>query len=1065
MVSVRGKSAGQARSSRPRVRAAWTAAALLLVTAGLARSQPSPGPRASHSLASLPVAGGAAALARVAGVDVATPRGLVLLQVIRAVHESPTGADPARDRRIERFYAYLGDLSGFLRARRALPEGRMSASLAQSRESRRAVEDAARAVGGALDERGGVYRFRVRDDEDSTRRRQNLEEAGLDLSALAEAFNGGKAAALTVSVDEVPLPLDVGQWARLGLPLDAGPEGLLMAMLGDRRASLLYSGLMSLDAETRAYVGARSALAGELLKGARPAIFASLGRSIRVRAGAIDVPGGSKAVAAWEALLRQRTAEPDPFILELLDREGGRAVLLYDAIDHLDPARQAFVLALRMPDSGARADHLRALLAACAPSLAGWDPEVRPFRRVIDDPVHLLVATHVLPSGELPAPSGRRFWRAVLSGSDVPQDPERLLSGGEPDLGVDAAWLVQEICVASAARRQQMLRTWLLGQRVFAGVAPSALPEALVALRGYGRFPMLLLTLERLGAARPAAYAAAVRHAQQLSEIGDQEAAALALRQFQGALAILERVRFSRAVPTDAALRLLDALTSLPPGNDGDYQGRVGAWLDTQLLPALEPVSPGHAAMAGTSVSAEATLLAAMAGLSSGARLPTVEWEGLQYRVDVSMAEFARMVRIRRKQGGQSLDAVLAFGREPARMRDSLKAPADVAARVAALTSAADALASRPSTAATVDGTESDLRKAVNRAVKDLRAIKWPRDASKAARIAQPLQRTADALLAGVLVSLAYAPHLGDPDGPELLAGDPSTRHSFGFQERIEELRVTNPWQAPQRALGVEGGWHATGALLGLDIGLAALALRRLDTDGMPPPPGGNDIDRAAIASAVVLSNPFDASDADRDALADAVGRGRARLRGVEAHPAALPGLARTAGVSEWRREALPWAQVNEPGRVPDYFSLADLARIGEAEVAPGPTLDSWGAAWLDTEGCLCLRYPRPGIREVLAGRLGTALVAEQFVDLQIRIAEALAGLGLPARLARSVMALAAQDVLDTYQQAYIGDWTGLMTAVRGLPASRFVDYIAALTSGGPLVPDDQERTGDVRRR
>ena len=264
--------------------------------------------------------------------------------------------------------------------------------------------------------------------------------------------------------------------------------------------------------------------------------------------------------------------------------------------------------------------------------------------------------------------------------------------------------------------------------------------------------------------------------------------------------------------------------------------------------------------------------------------------------------------------------------------------------------------------------------------------------------------------------------------------------------------------------LGVEGGWHATGSLLGLDIGLAALALRRLDTDGMPPPPGGNDIDRAAIASAVVLTNPFDASDADRDALADAVGRGRARLRGVEAHPAALPGLARTAGVSEWWREALAWAQVNEPGRVPDYFSLADLARIGEAEVAPGPALDSWGAAWLDTEGCLCLRYPRPGVRDVLAGRMGTALVAEQFVDLQIRTAEALAGLGLPARLARSVMALAAQDVLDTYQQAYIDDWTGLMTAVRGLPASRFVDYVAALTSGGPLVPDDQERAVDVRR-
>ena len=135
-----------------------------------------------------------------------------------------------------------------------------------------------------------------------------------------------------------------------------------------------------------------------------------------------------------------------------------------------------------------------------------------------------------------------------------------------------------------------------------------------------------------------------------------------------------------------------------------------------------------------------------MAGVSSGASLPAVEWEGLQYRVDVGMAEFARMVRIRRKQGGHSLDAVLAFGREPARIRDSLKSSADVAARVAALTAAADALASRPSAAANVDETESDLRKAVTRAVKDLRAITSAKDVSKAARIAQPLQRNADAL-------------------------------------------------------------------------------------------------------------------------------------------------------------------------------------------------------------------------------------------------------------------------------------------------------------------------------
>ena len=768
-------------------------------TAGLARSQPSPGPRASGALASLPVAGGAAALARLAGVDIATPRGLVLLQVIRAVHESPAGADPARDRRIERLHAYLADLSGFLRARRALPDGRMSASLAQSRESRRAVEDAARAVGGELDEQGGVYRLRVRDDEDSTRRRQNLEEAGLDLSALAQAFNGGKAATLTVPVDDVPLPLDVGQWARLGLPLDAGPEGLLMAMLGDRRASLLYSGLMSLDAETRAYVGARPALAGQLLKGARPAIFASLGRSIRVRAGAIDVPGGSKAVAAWEALLRQRAADPEAFILELLDREGGRAALLYDAIDHLDPPRQAFALALRMPDSGARADRLRALLAACAPSLAGWDPEVRPFRRVIDDPVHLLVATHVLPSGDTAGALGPQvlargaveFGRPAGSGTAAERRrarPRRRRRLARARKSASRAW----------ARRQQLLRTWLFGQRVFAGLAPVRAARRAGGAQGLRALPDAPPDARApRGGHRPAAYAAAVRHAQQLSEIGDQEAAATRAAPVPG------RAGDSRAgsiQPGGLRGRRAPAprRTDQPAAAATTATTRA-AWArgwTRSFCPHSTPVSPGHATIGRHRRSPpRRRCLPRWRACRPGRALPAVEWEGLPYRVDVGMAEFARMVRIRRKQGGHGLDAVLAFGREPARIRDSLKSPADVAARVAALTSAADALASAALRACERGRARIRSAQGGDSAPPTTFAPSSRPKTSRKARAHRTARfsATADALLAGVLVSLAYAPHLGDPDGPELLAGDPATRHSFGFEERIEELRVTQP--------------------------------------------------------------------------------------------------------------------------------------------------------------------------------------------------------------------------------------------------------------------------------
>jgi hypothetical protein len=1039
-------------------------AAFLLAAAGIAWSQPAGLSAVNAVHASLQVPGRAAVLARIAGVDSDTPRGIALLQIIRVLHGAPTGSDPLRDQRVGRVRAYLADLSDFGTARSALPDGLAGPAQARSRATRRAVEGVFRSVGGDLDEQDGVYRFAVRDDEESRRRRQHLGAAGVDVAALEREFNAGATVALALPADEVPLPLDAAAWTRILPPGGAGAGSLLTALLDSRRASLFYCGLMSLDPETLAYVGAREELLDGLLDRDRPAILATLGRRIRVRGGRIDVPGGRAAVSAWEALLGERVTEPEPFMLELLDRDRGRAALLYDVIDHLDPPRQAFALGLRVPEGGARAQYLRALYDASLASLTGWDPEVRPFRRLPFDPVQLLAGTHVLPSGELPPPAGRQFWSAALSRSELSAEPPRLLALDAPGSSVDAGWLVQQVCAGNPKQREQSFRAWQFGQRAFRDLAPADLPHALIAVKGFIRFPMLILTLERLGVTDPAAYAGAVRHAQRLSEIGDRETATIALRQFQGALAVLERVRFSRVISAEAASQLVGTLTAVPLTPDGEYQGGVARWLETRFLPALAPLSESRAAAAGTTVSAEAALLAAMSGASSGAALPDVEWEGLPYRVDVGAAEFARAVRVRQKQGGHGLDAVLEFCRQSVRLRDSLTSPSDVAVRASALDSALETMLQRPPALPGERETGPDLRGLVSEALEELRKIRSPKDVSKVGRIAAPLERAGDALLAGVLASIAYAPHLGYPDGPELLAGDPSARHSFGLDERVREARLLNPWRLPQRSLGVAGGWRAAGSILGLDVGLAALALRRLETDGLPPQPGGNDIDRAALASAVVLSNPFAVSDAGRDALADAIRRGRARLSGVEAHPSALPGLVGAAGLNEWWRQVIAWAQVHEPERIAEYFSLADFVRIGEAETTPLPPLAAWGAAALDTEGCLCLRYPEAGVRDTLAGRMGTALVAEQFVDLALRVAESLADLGLPSQLSRSILALATQDVLEAYRPAYIDDWHAMAAAVRSLPDGRFIDYVDALTAGGPLVPDDRERRDDVRR-
>ena len=45
------------------------------------------------------------------------------------------------------------------------------------------------------------------------------------------------------------------------------------------------------------------------------------------------------------------------------------------------------------------------------------------------------------------------------------------------------------------------------------------------------------------------------------------------------------------------------------------------------------------------------------------------------------------------------------------------------------------------------------------------------------------------------------------------------------------------------------------------------------------------------------------------------------------------------------------------------------------------------------------------------------------------------------------------QDVLDATQPAYFDDWSQFGRAATTIPADRIVDYVAALTAGGPLLP------------
>jgi hypothetical protein len=68
-------------------------------------------------------------------------------------------------------------------------------------------------------------------------------------------------------------------------------------------------------------------------------------------------------------------------------------------------------------------------------------------------------------------------------------------------------------------------------------------------------------------------------------------------------------------------------------------------------------------------------------------------------------------------------------------------------------------------------------------------------------------------------------------------------------------------------------------------------------------------------------------------------------------------------------------------------------------------------------------------------------------------VADALAALDLPAQIAPGVIAYAMQEVIDQARPAHFDDWSGFSRAASTLARDNIVDYIAAQTAGGALLP------------
>ena len=309
-----------------------------------------------------------------------------------------------------------------------------------------------------------------------------------------------------------------------------------------------------------------------------------------------------------------------------------------------------------------------------------------------------------------------------------------------------------------------------------------------------------------------------------------------------------------------------------------------------------------------------------------------------------------------------------------------------------------------------------------------------------------------DEKISDALTVLIYTRALGDPEGPALLGGDIPMRHNFGIEGAAGMRRDYLAWGMPREQVGDGSPWHLEGSILGLDVALARLSLRRLADNEMPVAPTINLNDLLTLAKTAGVLRPDKFTNADRDALVAAIARGRKRVADAGTSLSNLLALAEEAGLSHAVRQTLPWTLTRTPDLVASLFGLRDFMWLGKPEVDTA-ALDHWGLYSETTSSRLTTAMPGPVPWESFGGRSDGGLIATQMPDLTLRLAEETARLNLPAPLIPALLTYATQDFWHDVESRFPDDWPAMVRQALALSPSRVEDYVAALAGDGPLRP------------
>jgi hypothetical protein len=875
------------------------------------------------------------------------------------------------------------------------------------------------------------------------------------LRALVARLANPETAAPVGSPETLPLPLPAAVWIDVVFGGRATYENLAAQIVQSRSASLLYYGLLSLDDATRAWLATQPDLIADLSE-RHPAAFAAVAPGLRVVNDGLRVPGGDIAEPAWQALVGRRPAERVEFLRALMAPGDGRLAYFFGAMALLTPAQIRFALKLDAPDAADRVGALRQMYDTLQTLGPGWNIEERAFWRPGLDPVLLAAELRVDDVGRPIVPGTRRFWSAVFGDeSHLDPDQARALAAGDP---VDLAWLSEQIFKGPSVVHRRRYQAVMFASRSVARVTPDDAGDAFEAVRAVGGYPALVGVLERAGVTEVAVFARAARHAAQLSAIDETGRAVRALAQFQGALAVLTRGAVRGSVPAGALSSGVLSLAAIELGPRGDYDGRVVRWLaewmdkyhrnpSTNPAPAAGPQSAGED-ISPLYANAPGPLDAHVLRMLSGPPVSTprmVDWEGTRYRLDLTWTEARRLER----RLGEHSRPYLSSAQALVTMADAL---ADAGLTLETLRREARVF---EQVAQAMEWDESRTSTDVPDRYREVASVLGPgghTNVRRASRLAPALRLLADELLARGLMELTYAVAMGQPERASISAWQAARRHDFGL--RMENFGRAGAWQFPGAgADSLSGrGWRVVGSLLGLDVKLAELSLVRLSSKLPSNRPMLQDVNRRVVIEAVALVEAGSLTEADRETLVAAMRRGRARLAAIRT-PAEALALVDEIRLGPARRTLLPWVIAHEPGRVAAFLSPSELLWVGLGTARVKAGLDSWGAPGEPRLGCLCLRLIHPQALDTLAGRWSFGMLASAFPDLNLRLAELLTELNMPAALLGPVLTSATLDFIDTAVSRDQDDRRGLVEFVQALGVARVEQYLALLTTDGPLVP------------